>query len=104
MVIAFLNPISKIFWSKLVNCNDFNDLIDICVENIDKFSSAIKRIHGSQPFNLESFQVRLVCEGLENYLKDNSRRSSHLLKKVCIIYMFKTLHEEESVVALQKFC
>ena len=44
MVIAFFNPISKRFYSKLVN---FDDLIDICVNNTDEFSSAIKYIHGS---------------------------------------------------------
>ena len=51
------------------------------VNNIDEFSSAIKYICGSRPCNLETCQIRLFCEGLENYLKDNLRRSSRLLRK-----------------------
>ena len=81
MVPAFLNPLSEILFSELVNCTDFNDLIDIGVENIDEFSSAIKRILDSQQGILETFQVRLFCQGLENYLKDNLWRSSRLLSK-----------------------
>ena len=48
--------------------NDSNNIIDVCTENIYDFSSAIKSIHGSQPCNLESSQIRAVCEHLENHL------------------------------------
>ena len=34
---CFFNPLSKNFYRELVNCTDFNDLIDICVENINNF-------------------------------------------------------------------
>ena len=85
MVPAFLNPLSEILFSELVNCTDFNDLIDIGVENIDEFSSAVKRILDSQQGILETFQVRLFCQGLENYLKDNLWRSSRLLSKEFVL-------------------
>ena len=53
MVIAFFNPISENFYSKLIDCNHFDNLVDICVEHINEFSSTIKDIHGSQSCNLE---------------------------------------------------
>ena len=85
MAIAFFNPLSENSYSKLVNCADFNDLIDICVENINESFPAIKRIHDSQPCNLETCQVRSFCEGFENSLKDNLRRSSRFLRKELIL-------------------
>ena len=36
MAIAFFNLLSENFHSKLVNCDDFDNLIEICVENIDE--------------------------------------------------------------------
>lgn len=105
MAIALFNPISKNFYSKLINCNDFNDLIDICVENINEFSSAIKRIHGSQPCKLETCQVRFVCEGLGKYLKDNLRRSSLLLRKELILISEKYPgYFRDCVFLLKKEC
>ena len=65
MAIAFFNPISEKFYGELILFNDFNDVIDFCTENMYDFSSGIKSIHGSQPCNLESCQIRAVCEHLE---------------------------------------
>ena len=105
MAIALFNPISKNFYSKLINCNDFNDLIDICVENVNEFSSAIKRIHGSQPCKLETCQVRFVCEGLGKYLKDNLRRISLLLRKELILISEKYPgYFRDCVFLLKKEC
>ena len=53
MVIAFFNPISENFYSRLIDCNHFDNLIDMCVEHINEFSYTIKDIHGSQSCNLE---------------------------------------------------
>ena len=50
---VFFNPISENFYSKLIDCNHFDNLIDICVEHINKFSSIIKGIHGSRSCSLE---------------------------------------------------
>lgn len=98
MAIALFNPISKNFYSKLINCNDFNDLIDICVENINEFSSAIKR-------KLETCQVRFVCEGLGKYLKDNLRRSSLLLRKELILISEKySGYFRDCIFLLKKEC
>ena len=47
MAISFLNLISENFYGNPILCNDLNDVIDVCAENIYDFSSAIKCIHSS---------------------------------------------------------
>ena len=47
MAISFLNLISENFYGNPILCNDLNDVIDVCAENIYDFSSAIKGIHSS---------------------------------------------------------
>ena len=35
MAIEFFNSVSENLYSKLIDCNDFDNLIDICVEHIN---------------------------------------------------------------------
>ena len=86
---VFFNPISENFYSKLIDCNHFDNLIDICVEHINKFSSIIKGIHGSRSCSLEICQVNLICEHVEKYLKENVRSSKRLVKKELILIFEK---------------
>ena len=63
MAIAFFTPLSQNFSRKLVNFTDFNNLIDICINNIYELYSSIKHVHDSSPYNLETCQVRSICVG-----------------------------------------
>ena len=37
MTIAFVDPISEIFYRKIILCNNLNDVIDVCAKNIFDF-------------------------------------------------------------------
>ena len=37
MTIAFVDPISEIFYRKIILCNNLNDVIDVCAKNIFVF-------------------------------------------------------------------
>lgn len=87
----FFNAISENVYGKLILCNDFNDMIDVCAVNISDFSCVIKSIHDSQLCNLESCQIRSVCERLENYLRKILRRSKRLIRKDLLMISEKYL-------------
>ena len=63
------------------NCNNFNEVIDVCVENMFEFHFAIKLAHGSRFCNLENCQVKSVYESLGESVSNSIRRSDHLLRR-----------------------
>ena len=89
MAIEFFNSVSENLYSKLIDCKDFDNLIDICVEHINEFFSTIKGIEGSQSCNLETQSISLTFEHLEKYLKENLRRSKRLVRKELILIFEK---------------
>ena len=63
------------------NCDNFNEVIDVSVENVFEFHSVIKLIHGSRFCNLEDCQVKSVYESFGEYLSNSIRRSDRLLRR-----------------------
>ena len=64
---------------KFNDCNNFDELINVCVENIFEFHAIIKLTHGSRFCNLENCQVKSFYKGLREYLS-NSVRNDRLLR------------------------
>ena len=65
---------------KFNDCNSFDELIDVCVENDFEFHTVIKLAHGSRFCNLDNWQVKSFYEGLGEYLSNSVRRSDRLLR------------------------
>ena len=81
MAIAFFTYLNSNLSNKLNNCNNFNEVIDVCVENVFEFHSVIKLVRGSCLCNLENCQVKSVYESLGEYLSSSIRRSDRLLRR-----------------------
>ena len=81
MAIAFFTYLNSNLSSKLNNCNNFNEVIDVYVENVFEFHSFIKLIYGSRLCNLENCQVKSFYESLGEYLSSSIRRSDWLLRR-----------------------
>ena len=79
MAIPFFTYLNSNLSNKLNDCNNFNELIDICVENVFEFHSVIKLVHGSRFCNLENCQVKSVYESLGEYLSSSITSSDRLL-------------------------
>ena len=85
MAIAFFSYLNSNLSKKFNDCNSFDELIDVCVENVFEFHAVIKLVHGSRFCNLENCQVKSFCEGLGEYLLNSVRRSDRLLRiKLCL--------------------
>ena len=57
MDIAFFNPISEDFHTKLSNASYHDRKIEVCVDDIHNFLSIIKTFHGLRKCELRRFQV-----------------------------------------------
>ena len=75
MTIAFFKHLNSNLSSKLNHCNNFNEVIDVCVENVFEFHTVIKLVHGSHLYNTENCQVKSFYEILENTLLGALRES-----------------------------
>ena len=95
MAIAFFFSYLNNNLSKQFNdCNNFDELIDVYVENIFEFYAVIKLAHGSRFCNLENCQVKSFYEGLGEYLSNSVRRSDRLLRNkidLCLICILSDL-------------
>ena len=80
MAIAFFNPISEDFHTKLSNASYPDGKIEVCVNNIQNFVSIIKTFHGLCKCDLKNCQVPSFPEDLESYGKE-LRKSRRLLRK-----------------------
>ena len=77
---CFFSYLNSNLSKKFNDCNNFDEFIGVCVENVFEFHAAIKLAHGSRFWNLENCQVKSFCEGLEEYLSNTVRRSDRLLR------------------------
>ena len=80
MDVAFFNPISEDFHTKLSNASYHDRKIEVCVDNIHNFLSIIKTFRGLCKCELGRCQVWLFLEGLESYSKE-LRKTTRLLRK-----------------------
>ena len=80
MAIVFFSYLNSNLSKRFNDCNNFDDLIDICVESISEFHAVIKLAHGSRFCNLENCLVKLFFKGLGEYLSNSVRRSDRLLR------------------------
>ena len=80
MVIAFLSYLNNNLSKQFNDCNNFDELIDVYVENIFEFYAVIKLAHGSRFCNLENCQVKSFYEGLGKHSSNSVRRSDRLLR------------------------
>ena len=81
MAIAFFTYLNSNLSSKLNNCNNFNEVIDVCVESVFEFYFVIKLVQGSCLCNLENCQVKSFYESLGEYFSSSIRKSDHLLRR-----------------------
>ena len=45
MSIAFFMPTSGSFYQKIQEASSFDEKVNLCIENVDEFSSVIKKFH-----------------------------------------------------------
>ena len=75
MTIAFVDPISEIFYRKIILCNNLNDVIDVCAKNIfDFFFFFLPLKVFVAVYNLEN------CEMFGKLFEGNLRRKKHLIR------------------------
>ena len=77
---CFFSYLNSNLSKKFNDCNNFDELIDVCVENVFEFHAVIKLTHGSRSCNLENYQVKSFYEGLGEYLSHSVRRNDRLLR------------------------
>ena len=80
MVIAFFSYLNSNLSKRFNDCNNFDELIDVCVESIFEFHAVINLAHGSRFCNLEDRQVKLFFKGLGECLSNSVRRSDRFLR------------------------
>ena len=54
---CFFSYLNSNLSKKFNDCNNFDELIDVCVENVFEFHAVIKLVHGSRSCDLENCQV-----------------------------------------------
>ena len=81
MTIAFFNYLSSNLSRKIKDCKNIDEVIDVCVGNIYEFHSLMKLSRNSRVCHLEKCQIKLFCDSLSKCLKNNVRRSNHLLRR-----------------------
>ena len=81
MAIAFFTYLNSNLSSKLNNCNNFNEVIHVCIENVFGFHTVIKLVCGSHLCNIENCQVKSFYESLGEYLSRSITRIDRLLRR-----------------------